>query len=162
MKKLKKLSLKQLEDEMSVMGSDILSEIIGGVGDCVLHSMAYMGSQLGCNPSFTYEFFVQELQNKYGTSLAYEMTIGDRGMTTSEMTDFIDDYFSCSGITPSTTSPASNQVLMVLNTADGQGHAVVATSDSGSSVTYFDAQQNRYVTVPWSELPLTSAYTIGC
>lgn len=147
MKKLGKLTLKELENQIPTM-NDIEQKVIlaGSTGiddnDCYFEALTTLGSWLNCN-NYTYNQWCLMYAEKFGNNALVDALNGS-GVSYGSAIDFLDDYFSVN-TTPSITIGDSGETLGFLNVGeDGNTHAVILHSISGNVVTYYDPQINAY------------------
>lgn len=145
MKKLKKLSLKQLESEMSVIGSDEQRGFIGGSidgNDCFFESLVYIGSWLGYNNQ-DYDSWINCYGSTYG--VAEQLHAVTEGVTTELAFDFLSQNFGSVGyVSMSDFSQLTGQTMGILSVGGGDGHAVIIHSVTGNTVQYFDPDTGAY------------------
>ncbi|MEE4286189.1 MAG: hypothetical protein V2I31_08580 [Mariniphaga sp.] len=160
MKKLEKLTLKEMEHEMPVIDKGLQKIINGGFftnNDCIFEAFDYLASWLGCN-DYGYSGWFDLYGQKFGIEAQVDAL--EHGVESDDAIDLLDDYFSVNGVTDFNVL-GSGENLGFLLTENG-GHAVLIDSYDSSTnlVTYFDPDLNAYQVASPSEFH--SAFSVDC
>lgn len=157
MKKLRKLSLKQMESKLPVMVRNELKEILGGTdgfNDCTFEAMSYTCTWLGAS-GYEYQDWLNLYKNKFGELALIDALMN--GITQGQMFDLLDDYFAVGSMITDYNNLGSQEAIGFIN---GGTHAVSINSyDSQTGmVTYYNPDLNAYVTCYPSEI---SGYAVS-
>ena len=140
MKKLGKLTLKELKNQIPAMNNIEQKIILAGSGgiddnDCYFEALTTLGSWLNCN-SYTYNQWCLMYAEKFGNNALVDALNGG-GVSYGNAIDFLDDYFLVN-TNSSITIGNSGETLGFLNVGgSGNTHALLH-SISGNVVTYYD------------------------
>lgn len=150
MKKLGKLTLKELKYEVSLISDKAQKEISGGGiddNDCFFEALVCIGSWLGYN-SQSYEGWLQCYGSTYGNGELFHAVT--EGVTADSAFNFLQQNFgSVSYVSLSNFSGGG--VTMGYLTAGSATHAVLISNVNGSSVTYYNPEEGSYNTANISQ-----------
>ena len=151
MKKLEKLTLKELGYKMPLISGMDQREIIGGGiddNDCFFEALVCVGSWLGYNNQ-SYESWTSCYGLTYGyMELLHAVT---EGVNSTVALDFLNQNFnSASYVDINNVSASGSGVTMGFLSSGSATHAVLIMSVDDESVTYYDPQQNAEYSSPIS------------
>ena len=142
MKKLQKLTLKQLENEMTVIGSDEQREMFGGYdNDCFWQCVAYMRNDTDVD-ALVLDYYVNTLGYTEAEADAYLSSNG----ASVQLVD-IPNYYAYLGCDYDPDFSDGKYIVIFNNddveayVSDGGSHAVVITgSNADGTLNYYDPQ----------------------
>lgn len=146
MKKLGKLTLKEMELEMPLLNDSQMDKLVAGSGgiddnDCFFEALTYLGVLLDCN-NYGYNGWISQYGQTYGTEAQIDAITN--GVNSTTAIDFLDNYFLV------------NQVYDFNDLSSEKYLGFISTG----FVTYFDPDRNAFdVTYP-SEF--IAAYSVDC
>ena len=148
MKKLRKLTLKQLSECSQIIEKEEQMQFMGGDGIdglCYFNCLSYLSNQYGCDGSFG-NYYISYAQT-YGASEAWNgpSSYGD-------ILDFTNSNFTTTGATFSPYIMAQtveyNSMLAIIPTSDPSvHHAVVLNSYHDGVFSYFDPTTGKNGTI---------------
>ena len=140
MKKLGKLSLKEMEDDMSLMGINEQRTVFGGSvddNDCFFEALVYIGSNLGYNNQ-SYQGWMDCYGSTYGSlELFHAVT---EGVYNERIMDFLNQNFNSASYISLNNFNGSNGTTMGYLNSGADGHAVIVNYVSQGMVNYTDPQ----------------------
>lgn len=138
MKKLEKLTLKEIENEFLVIPEVQQQQLRGGDygGYCVFSAMGQIGQQLGCGPSS-----FNDAAAGYGTAYGSTALLQSwDGLSSDRTESYLKVYYNVTEISPSnyTQAGSHNATMGILNVGSGGGHAVVMNGTCNGQYLYID------------------------
>ena len=140
MKKLGKLSLKEMEDEMSLMGSNEQRTVFGGSvdgNDCFFEALVYIGSNLGYNNQ-SYQEWMNCYGSTYGSVELYHAVT--EGVNSTMIMDFLNQNFNSASYISLSNFNGNNGATMGYLNSGADAHAVIINFVSQGMVNYTDPQ----------------------